>query len=167
MKSKQYYSTHEFAKLIGVTSQTLRNWEKAGKLVPHHRGGGGGNYRFYSREQLYEIIAPESVKVSLAYIYSQNKYEANIRREILTEYMQLKRVPFSIFEDCGLMRPEFPDNRTGLREIIKKIINEHVDVIVLYDDQTLPVGFGKTLSDIAAQRDTKIEIAKRDSRQFY
>ena len=165
MKSKQYYSTHEFANLVGVTSQTLRNWEKTGKLVPHHRGG--GNYRFYSREQLYSIISPESVKVSLAYIYSTNKYDANIRREILTEYMQLKRVPFSIFEDCGLMRPEFPDNRTGLREIIKKIINEHVDVIVLYDDNTLPVGFAKTFIDIATQRDTKIEIAKRDSRQFY
>ena len=41
MKTKQYYSTHEFANLIGVTSQTLRNWEKAGKLIPHHRGGGG------------------------------------------------------------------------------------------------------------------------------
>ena len=40
MKTKQYYSTHEFANLIGVTSQTLRNWEKAGKLIPHHRGGG-------------------------------------------------------------------------------------------------------------------------------
>lgn len=166
MKTKQYYSTHEFANLIGVTSQTLRNWEKAGKLIPHHRGGGGGNYRFYSREQLYAIIAPESVKVNLAYIYSQNKYEANIKREILTEYMQMKKVPFSIFEDFGIVKPEYPDNRIGLRELIIKIINEHVDVIVLYDDQTLPVGVRKTFSDIATQRDSKIEIAKRDSRQF-
>ncbi len=162
MKAKQYYSTHEFAKMVGVTSQTLRNWEKTGKLMPHHRGG--GNYRFYSTEQLYSIIAPESIKVSLAYIYSQNKYEANIRREILTEYMQMRKVPFSIFEDYGCARPEFPDNRLGLRELIKKTINEHVDVIVLYDDQTLPVGFIKTLSDIAAERDTKIEIAKKNSR---
>lgn len=80
--------------------------------------------------------------------------------------MQMKKVPFSIFEDFGIVKPEYPDNRIGLREIIKKIINEHVDVIVLYDDQTLPVGVRKTFSDIATQRDSKIEIAKRDSRQF-
>lgn len=32
----KYYAIGEFAKLIGVTQQTLRNWDKVGKLKPSH-----------------------------------------------------------------------------------------------------------------------------------
>jgi DNA-binding transcriptional regulator YiaG len=35
------YSVEKFAKMIGVASGTLRNWERAGKLIPltqlHHQ----------------------------------------------------------------------------------------------------------------------------------
>ncbi|MED4313065.1 MerR family transcriptional regulator [Heyndrickxia coagulans] len=34
----RYYSIHEFSKLINRTPQTLRNWDKSGKLKPHHTG---------------------------------------------------------------------------------------------------------------------------------
>lgn len=45
-----FLSIKEFAKEIGVTEQTLRNWDKSGKLKPHHRTPSG--YRIYSREQV-------------------------------------------------------------------------------------------------------------------
>ena len=32
----KYYSIHEFSKIIGVSAQTLRNWDANGKLHPHH-----------------------------------------------------------------------------------------------------------------------------------
>lgn len=32
----EYLSIGEFAKKIGVTIQTLRNWDKTGKLKPNH-----------------------------------------------------------------------------------------------------------------------------------
>ena len=32
----KYYSIHEFSKIIGVSAQTLRNWDSNGKLHPHH-----------------------------------------------------------------------------------------------------------------------------------
>lgn len=47
---KRHYSTHEFSRLISRTSQSLRNWDKLGKLKPHHTGANG--YRYYSNEQL-------------------------------------------------------------------------------------------------------------------
>lgn len=28
---KQYYSINEFSKILGVSAQTLRNWDKKGK----------------------------------------------------------------------------------------------------------------------------------------
>ena len=46
----KYYSIHEFSKIIGVSAQTLRNWDANGKLHPHHTTVSG--YRYYSDEQL-------------------------------------------------------------------------------------------------------------------
>lgn len=46
----KYYSIGKFAEAIGVTQQTLRNWDKTGKLKPHHKGESG--YRYYSQHQL-------------------------------------------------------------------------------------------------------------------
>lgn len=39
----------EAAKILGVTTQTLRNWEKSGKLLPERSAG---KQRYYSRETL-------------------------------------------------------------------------------------------------------------------
>ena len=32
----KYYSINEFSKILGVSAQTLRNWDANGKLHPHH-----------------------------------------------------------------------------------------------------------------------------------
>ena len=48
-----YYKISEFAKLAGVTRQTLINWSNNGKFKEHHRTPGG--HRFYSEEQLKEL----------------------------------------------------------------------------------------------------------------
>lgn len=46
----KYYSINKFSKILGVSAQTLRNWDKKGKLHPHHTSSNG--YRYYSHEQL-------------------------------------------------------------------------------------------------------------------
>lgn len=47
-------SVGEFAREIGVTIQTLRNWDNSGKLKPHHRTIGG--QRIYSVEQVEDYL---------------------------------------------------------------------------------------------------------------
>ena len=37
----KYYSINEFSKILGVSAQTLRNWDKNGKLHPHHISSNG------------------------------------------------------------------------------------------------------------------------------
>lgn len=49
-----YMTTTEFAERIGVHPQTVRDWDKTGKLSPHHRTLGGK--RRYSEEQIQEVI---------------------------------------------------------------------------------------------------------------
>jgi excisionase family DNA binding protein len=47
------YKTKEFAKLINVTTQTLRNWEKEGKIKSFRTPG---NHRRYDKEELLKIM---------------------------------------------------------------------------------------------------------------
>lgn len=50
----EFLSVGEFAKAIGVTIKTLRNWDKSGKLKPHHRTVGG--QRVYTEDQIEEYF---------------------------------------------------------------------------------------------------------------
>ena len=50
----KYYSIVEFAKAIGKTTKTLRNWYKNGKLKPVRVEDTG--YRYYSQEQLDRFL---------------------------------------------------------------------------------------------------------------
>lgn len=53
----KYYSINEFSKILGVSAQTLRNWDNNGKLHPHHTSSNG--YRYYSHEQLNQVMNKE------------------------------------------------------------------------------------------------------------
>ena len=50
LNMSKYYSINEFSKILGVSAQTLRNWDNNGKLHPHHTSSNG--YRYYFHEQL-------------------------------------------------------------------------------------------------------------------
>lgn len=50
----KFYMAGEFAKLIGISSVTLRKWDKKGWLKPHHRSPSG--YRYYSEVQLSDYL---------------------------------------------------------------------------------------------------------------
>ncbi|MGL5716636.1 MerR family transcriptional regulator [Cetobacterium sp.] len=56
------YSIGEFARRIGTTAQTLRNWDRMGKLVPARITKGGT--RYYSEEQLEEYLKLRNFKDS-------------------------------------------------------------------------------------------------------
>ena len=43
-----YYSAKTASKMLGVTAQTLRNWDKEVKLKPSYVKSNG--YRYYSEE---------------------------------------------------------------------------------------------------------------------
>ena len=57
----KFYKAGEFARLIGITSVTLRKWDERGLLKPHHRSPTG--YRFYSEEQLVSYLNGGSIKI--------------------------------------------------------------------------------------------------------
>ena len=55
-------SIGKFAKMVGVTTTTLRRMHQSGDFIPHHVTKGGT--RYYSMEQLKEFSnAPETEKL--------------------------------------------------------------------------------------------------------
>ena len=50
----RFLTVDEFAKRIGVHAQTVRQWDKTGVLLPHHKTPSGR--RLYSEEQVADYF---------------------------------------------------------------------------------------------------------------
>lgn len=57
---QQYIKISEFSKLVGVSCVTLRDWERRGWLVPHHRTPSG--YRYYTKSQADNLLSGKGLQ---------------------------------------------------------------------------------------------------------
>ena len=153
----KYYSIHEFSKIIGVSAQTLRNWDANGKLHPHHTTVSG--YRYYSDEQLNQVInvKPKN-RITIGYCrVSSHKQKDDLERQIdnVKTYLLAKGQPFEIIYDIG---SGINYKKKGLQELIKRISQNQVEkVVVLYKDRLLRFGF-ELVEYIASLYNCEIEI---------
>ena len=137
----KYYSIHEFSKMLGVSAQTLRNWDNKGKLHPHHTTASG--YRYYSEEQLQKVlkIKPKN-RITIGYCrVSSQKQKDDLQRQIdnVRTYLLAKGKPFEIISDIG---SGINYKKKGLRELMKRISENQVEkVVILYKDRLLRFGF--------------------------
>lgn len=153
----RYYSIREFSKILGVSSQTLRNWDNNGKLHPHHTTDSG--YRYYSEEQLNQVlnIKPKD-RINIGYCrVSSKKQKDDLERQIdnVRTYLLAKGHPFEIISDIG---SGINYRRKGLQELIKLISQNKVEkVVILYKDRLLRFGF-ELVEYIASLYECEIEI---------
>ena len=154
----KYYSIREFSKIIGVSAQTLRNWDNNGKLHPHHTTASG--YRYYSDEQLNQIInvKPNYNRITIGYCrVSSHKQKDDLEKQIdsVQTYLIAKGQPFEIISDIG---SGIDYKKKGLQELIKRISGNQVErVVVLYKDRLLRFGF-ELVEYIASLHNCEIEI---------
>ena len=154
----KYYSINEFSKILGVSAQTLRNWDNNGKLHPHHTSTNG--YRYYSQEQLNQVmnIKPKLDRLVIGYCrVSSNKQKDDLERQIenMRLYLTAQGKPFEIISDIG---SGVNYNKKGLKELIKRISENKVEkVVVLYKDRLLRFGF-ELVEYIAGLYNCDIEI---------
>ena len=153
----KYYSIHEFSKIIGASSQTLRNWDANGKLHLHHTTVSG--YRYYSDEQLNQVmnVKPKN-RITIGYCrVSSHKQKDDLERQIdnVRTYLMAKGQPFEITSDIG---SGINYKKKGLQELIKRISQNQVEkVVVLYKDRLLKFGF-ELVEYIASLYNCEIEI---------
>lgn len=154
----KYYSINEFSKILGVSAQTLRNWDRNGKLHPHHTSSNG--YRYYSHEQLSQVmyVKPNLNRITIGYCrVSSHKQKDDLERQIenVKLYLTAKGQPFEIISDIG---SGINYKKKGLQELIKRITQNQVEkVVVLYKDRLLRFGF-ELIEYIASLYNCEIEI---------
>ena len=156
----KYYTISQFAKLIGKTTQTLRNWDKEGILKPHHVTASG--YRYYSQEQLNHFLGlknqlPPNRKIVGYCRVSSNKQKDDLERQIenVKQYMYGKGYSFEIISDIG---SGINYNKKGLNKLIKEITENKIEkIVILYKDRLLRFGF-EIIENLCKDKGTIIEI---------
>ena len=128
----KYYSIHEFSKIIGVSAQTLRNWNANGKLHPHHTTVSG--YRYYSDEQLNQVInvKPKN-RITIGYcrVFS-HKQKDDLERQIEIIDNTEKSEQQELVEDLVQIITVFSCKLQGKRankakKLIRELIQEEAD----------------------------------------
>ena len=156
----KYYSIGEFAKQIGKTIQTLRNWDKKNILKPSHVTQGGT--RYYSQEQLNHFLGLKSEKQINKKIIgycrvSSHKQKDDLERQIenVKTYMYAKGYQFEIITDIG---SGINYNKKGLNQIIDMVTNSEVEkIVVLYKDRLIRFGY-ELIENLCNKFGTIIEI---------
>ena len=160
VKIMTMYSIGEFGKQIGVTPQTLRNWDKRGELKPAHVSQGGT--RYYSEEQRNQFLGiagrkkPKRITIGYCRV-SSNKQKDDLERQIenVKTYMIARGYQFDIIQDIG---SGINYNKKGLSQLIDKITNGEIDkVVILYKDRFIRFGY-ELIEKLCNKYGTEIEI---------
>ena len=155
----KYYSAKKVTQILGVTAQTLRNWDKEGKLKPTYVKSNG--YRYYSEDSILSYTQERKTKKNLNVIgyarVSSKKQSDDLERQVdnIKEYISSKYDSFDIITDVG---SGINYNKPGLLKLIEKINKKEVDIIVvLYKDRLLRFGF-ELVEYFASLNNVKIEV---------
>ena len=155
----KYYSSKTVTKILGVTAQTLRNWDKDGKLKPAYIKSNG--YRYYSEDSILSYTQERKTKKDLNVIgyarVSSKKQTDDLERQVnnLKIYLDNKYKSYDIITDIG---SGINYTKKGLQLLIYKINKKEVDVIVvLYKDRLLRFGF-ELVEYFARINNVRIEV---------
>ena len=155
----KYYSSKTVTQMLGVSAQTLRNWDKEGKLKPSYVKSNG--YRYYSEDSILSYTQERKTKKNLNVVgyarVSSKKQLDDLERQIenIKQYMASKYESYDIITDVG---SGINYNKKGLLSLIEKINKKEIDVIViLYKDRLLRFGF-ELIEYFAKINNVKIEI---------
>lgn len=145
--------------MIDVSAQTLRNWEKSGKLIPDYKTSSG--YRYYSQEQVDAITGNKAIvenKIIIGYCrVSSAKQKDDLEKQVqnVKAYLLAQGRPFEIIEDIG---SGINYNKKGLLELLQKVIDHKVEkIVVLHKDRLLRFGY-ELFENIAKSYGASIEI---------
>jgi len=155
----KYLSSKTVTQMLGVTAQTLRNWDKEGKLKPSYVKSNG--YRYYSEESILSYTQERKTKKELKVIgyarVSSKKQSDDLDRQVnnLNTYISNQYSDYEIITDIG---SGINYNKPGLHKLIELINQKKVDkIIVLYKDRLLRYGF-ELIEYFAKLNNVEIEV---------
>lgn len=163
--TKKSYSLHEVSKIVGLSLNTLRNYDESGKLKFYRTPG---NHRRLTRENLLSYLEKRGVllrenndRIDIIYARvssNDQKQNGNLERQEL----------FLLKSSADLVNPKvisevgsgLNDKRKGLNKVISLVLNNKVHrVFVTYPDRLTRFGFS-FLEQIFSYHGTEIVVVK-------
>ena len=133
------------SKILGVSIQTLRNWEKTGRLLPDFVSA--GRTRRHSRRRLLSIAGltnsetKEDQKVTIAYArVSTNEQKEDLSRqiELLELFCAKNGFTYEVISDLG---SGMNYRKKGLKKLLDALLNDKVErLVITHKDRLLRFG---------------------------
>ena len=158
-------SIGQYAKLIGVHVQNLRNWEKSGKLKPDSISP-GGTRRYnsdtimrISGKELPQIEKDDRVTIAYARVSSQDqKEELKRQAQVLELYCAEHGYKYELITDLGSGMNYY---KKGLTTLISRILDDGVKRLVLtHKDRLLRFG-AELIFSICEAKGVEVVIINR------
>ena len=158
-------SIGQAAKLLGVHVQTLRNWEKSGKLKPDSISPGGTRrYNSDTRmrisgKELPQIEKDDRVTIAYARVSSQDQKEDLKRQaQVLELYCAEHGYKYELITDLGSGMNYY---KKGLTTLISRILDDGVKRLVLtHKDRLLRFG-AELIFSICEAKGVEVVIINR------
>ena len=154
------YSIGKFAKMIGVSPDTLRNWEKKKKLIPLRTEG---NQRRYTIEQYNHFMQiKENKRISIGYYRVSAKHQKDdLKRQInlMELFIASRGEEFEIINDIG---SGINYKKKELEKLLALISQNRVSTLyILHKDRLVRFGF-ELIETICKLHNTKIVTINND-----
>ena len=157
-------SIGQAAKILGVHVQTLRNWEKSGRLKPDSISPGGT--RRYNLDRINAISGKEiPVEADSRYTVAYARVSSHDQKEDLTRQAQVLELycsehgyQYELITDLGSGMNYY---KKGLTALINKILNNEVRRLVLtHKDRLLRFG-AELIFSICEAKGVEVVIINR------
>jgi excisionase family DNA binding protein len=131
----------EAAKLLGVHPETVRRWEKAGKITPSRTEGGARRYDVASIRPDLIHASPEAPRKTVAYARVSShdqKEDLERQKQVLESYCAAQGWTFELVADLG---SGMNYRKRGLQKLLNDIVAGTVGRVVLnHKDRLLRFG---------------------------
>lgn len=141
MKKRKLVGIQEAAEFLGVSAQTLRRWEREGKLIPDERTE--GNRRRYDLAKLRpeSFHTPEAGRKTVAYARVSShdqKDDLERQKQVLELYCARQGWAFEVVSDLG---SGMNYHKKGLKRLLSEILEDRIGrLVVTHKDRLLRFG---------------------------
>ena len=134
----RFIKAGEAARILGVTVQTLRRWEKTGQLLPDKKSEGGT--RYYDIDRLLGVSSKED---TLTYGYARvsshdQKEDLQRQKQVLSTYCAVHGWNYEIISDLG---SGMNYKKKGLKNLLDAILSRNIKrLVITHKDRLLRFG---------------------------
>lgn len=140
------------AKLAGVSVETLREWEKMGKISSHRTQGG---HRRYDVDQFHEPASRQTILYARVSSYDQ-KGDLQRQMDVLTAYSQGQK--WENIESISDLGSGLNYKKKGLTRLIHLILDNRVErLVITHKDRLLRFG-SELIFSLCEQMGTQVVI---------